>query len=95
MITKPVKYGTTSFHKNPVFRIFNDYTPIETLSYEDLENNRFLCLTKFNDVFVSNIKHSDSFGYYVDDIKSKTIIPIDNVLELHIIYSPLDSKESL
>lgn len=91
MKIKPVEYGTTSYHKEPVFRIFN--TTIKqyerTLTEEDLDTHQFLC-TKNSNSFVSSVFLDDPANnrtedYWVDDIKSRMAFRVSELDSLYLI----------
>jgi hypothetical protein len=86
MIIRLVVYEKTTYYKEKVFRVLNSSGyPLRTLTPNDLIGSKFLCLSKEGSVFVSEIKHSDFFGYYVSDIRHKTSISVESLAEFQLI----------
>lgn len=74
---------------NPVINVFGQaktglISKIKVINADNFEDYIFLCRSNDN-VFVSRISYDDSFGYYVDDIKRKQVIRVNDLNELNLI----------
>lgn len=91
MKVSKVTYETTGYYKTPVLRIWGVWagnkhpSPIRKIQDKELDDAEFLCRTYGGRTFVSSIMSTPEFGPYVDDVKGKVCILINELKELYLI----------